>query len=105
MPLASAGRSDPYGPTGARLAGCAANAVRQKVGPNDTAAAVVRPDWINRRRVSMRHVYRAVHQRAKERSSGVNGSCRFAAIRSRRHSGDGPTTATGAPGAPPDRLR
>src|SRR6188472_3297386 len=73
MPLASAGRSHPYGPTGARLAGCAANAVRQKVGPNDAAAAVVRPDWIKRRRVSMGHVYRAVYQRVKERSP----VCRF----------------------------
>ena len=77
---------------------------RQKVGPNDTAAAVVRPDWINRRRVSMRHVYRAVYQRAKERSSGVTGRAGSPPPEC-RHSGDGPTTATGAPGAPPDRLR
>ena len=105
MPLASGGRSDPYGPIGARFDGGAANALRQKAGPKDTAAAVVRPDWINRRRVSMRHVYRAVYQRAKERSSGVTGCVGSPPPASRRHSGDGATTATGAPGAPPGRLR
>ena len=73
MPFASGGRSDPYGPDRRALRGGAANASRQKAGPKDTAAAVVKPDWINRLRVSMGHVYRAVYQRAKERSSGVTG--------------------------------
>ena len=78
--MTSGASSEPYGPR-FRGDGGAANASRQKAGPKDTAAAVVKPDWINRRRVSMRHVYRAVYEHAKERSSGVTGSCRFSATR------------------------
>src|SRR5688500_5248995 len=69
-PLTSAASSGPYGPDSVATGG-AANASRQNAGPKDTAAAVVKPDWINRRRVSMSHVYRARYRRAKDRSSGV----------------------------------